>query len=44
MCIRDRDQNGLADTGTAEQTDLTALGVGADQIHDLYGEMTERCV
>ena len=29
------DQHGLADTGTAEQADLTALGVGADQIHDL---------
>ena len=29
------DQNGLADTGAAEQADLTALGVGADQIHDL---------
>ena len=29
------DQNGLADTGAAEQADLTALGVGADQVHDL---------
>ena len=28
-------QNGLADTGTAEQTDLAALGVGADQVNDL---------
>ncbi len=29
------DQNGLADTGTAEQADLAALGVGADQVNDL---------
>ena len=29
------DQNGLADTCAAEQTDLTALGVGADQVDDL---------
>ena len=28
-------QNGLADTGTAEQTDLAALGIGADQVNDL---------
>ena len=29
------DQDGLADTGTAEQTDLAALCVGADQVNDL---------
>ncbi len=29
------DQDGLADTGAAEQADLTALGVGADQVNDL---------
>ena len=29
------DQNGLANAGTAEQTDLTALGVGANQVDDL---------
>ena len=28
-------QDGLADTGAAEQADLTALGVGADQVNDL---------
>ena len=28
-------QNGLADAGAAEQTDLAALGVGADQVDDL---------
>ena len=28
-------QNGLADAGAAEQTDLAALGVGADQVNDL---------
>ncbi len=28
-------QNGLADTGTAEQTDLATLGIGADQVNDL---------
>ena len=28
-------QNGLADTGAAEQADLTALGVGADQVNHL---------
>ena len=29
------DQDGLADTGAAEQADLTALGVGADQVNHL---------
>ena len=29
------DQDGLADAGTAKQADLTALGVGADQVNDL---------
>ena len=29
------DQNGLADTCAAEQADLAALGVGADQVDDL---------
>ena len=29
------DQNGLADAGTAEQTDLTAFGIWAEQINDL---------
>ena len=29
------DQDGLADTGAAEQADLAALGVGADQVNDL---------
>ena len=29
------DQNRLADTGTAEQTNLTTLGVRCDQIDDL---------
>ena len=29
------DQHGLADTGTAEQADLAALGVGSQQVDDL---------
>ena len=29
------DQDGLADTGTAEQADLAALGVGSQQVDDL---------
>merc|ERR1711982_47756 len=29
------DQNGLADSGSAEQTNLTSLGVGSEQIYDL---------
>ena len=29
------DQNSFADTGTAEQTDLATLGIGADQVNDL---------
>ena len=29
------DQDSLADTGTAEQTDLTALGVGGQKVDDL---------
>ena len=29
------DQDGLADTGAAEQADLAALGVGADEVNDL---------
>ena len=28
-------QHGLADAGAAEQADLAALGVGADQVDDL---------
>ena len=29
------DQHSLADAGTAEQTDLAALGVGREQVHHL---------
>ena len=29
------DQDGLADSGSAEQTNLTSLGVGSEQIYDL---------
>ena len=29
------DEDGLADTGTSEQTDLASLGVGGEQINDL---------
>ena len=29
------DQDGLADTGAAEETDLTALEIGTDQVYDL---------
>ena len=29
------DQHGLADTGTTKETDLTSLGVGAQEINDL---------
>ena len=38
------DQNGFADTGTAEQTDFAALGIGADQVNDLdAGLQNFRC-
>ena len=29
------DQDGLADTGAAKETDLTSLGVGGQQVDDL---------
>ena len=37
------DQDGLADTGTAEQTDLAALCVGADQVNDLDAGLQDLC-
>ena len=35
------DQNGLADTGTAEQADLAALRVGREQVHDLDSRLED---
>ena len=37
------DQDGLADTGTAKQTDFTALCVGADQVNDLDAGLQDLC-